>query len=151
MRVVVDTNIIFSGILTKDNKIGELLIKSKDNFEFFSPDQLKWELEVHKEKLIKIANYSESEYNEAKELALAKVKIIKDSLIPKPDIGKAAELLKDIDLDDTVFLALAIHFNSKLWTGDMQLIQGLNQKGFYNTITTEELYKIFLDYEGLKE
>jgi len=38
MRVVVDTNIAFSGILNSNGKIGELLIKSKDYFDYFSVD-----------------------------------------------------------------------------------------------------------------
>jgi predicted nucleic acid-binding protein len=144
MRIIVDTNIAFSGILSSDGKIGELLIKSKDYFEFFSVDQLKKELEEHKEKIIKISCYSEEEYNEAKELAISKIKFIRDVLIPKSDLLKAEKLLSDIDIDDTVFLALTMHLKAKLWTGDLKLIEGLAQKGFYDTITTNELFKTYL-------
>ncbi|MCD4789488.1 MAG: hypothetical protein K8R37_05760 [Bacteroidales bacterium] len=74
MRLIVDTNIAFSGILNSNSRIGELLIKSKDYFSFFSVDQLKIELQKHKEKIKKIANYSEEEYIEVKELAISKIK-----------------------------------------------------------------------------
>lgn len=145
MRLIVDTNIAFSGILNSNSRIGELLIKSKDYFSFFSVDQLKIELQKHKEKIKKIANYSEEEYIEVKELAISKIKFIRDTLIPKSDLLTAEELLQDIDLDDTVFLALSIHLKAKLWTGDIELIKGLSEKGYFNTITTKELLKIYLD------
>ena len=151
MRLIVDTNIVFSGILNSNSSIGELLIKSKNYFSFFSVDQLKTELHKHKEKIKKIANYNEEEYIEAKELATAKIKFIRDTLIPKPDLLTAEELLQDIDLDDTVFLALSIHLNAKLWTGDLELIKGLAKKGYINTITTKELINFYIDKEISKE
>lgn len=33
---------------------------------------------------------------------------------------------------------------SKLWTGDLKLLNGLIQKGYDGFITTEELYQDFL-------
>jgi predicted nucleic acid-binding protein len=137
--------------LNSNSKIGELLIKSKDYFDFFSVDQLKKELEEHKEKIKRITNYSQEEYIEARELAISKIKFIRDSLIPRRDLLIAEKLLQDIDPDDTVFLALSIHFDAKLWTGDLELIDGLAKKGFYGTITTKELFKIYLEKELSKK
>jgi predicted nucleic acid-binding protein len=147
MRLIVDTNIVFSAILNSNSRIGELLIKSKDYFSLFSVNQLKIELHRYKEKVIRIANYTDEEYTEAKELAVSKIRFIRDSLIPKQDLFAAEELLYDNDLDDTVFLALSIHLNAKLWTGDQELISGLEKKGYYNTITTKELFNIYLNKE----
>lgn len=76
-----------------------------------------------------------------------KILFIRDALIPKADIRKAVDLLTNIDLDDTVFLALTIHLNAILWTGDLKLINGLANKGFKNTIITKELYQIFIEEE----
>ncbi|MCD4792571.1 MAG: hypothetical protein K8R54_05010 [Bacteroidales bacterium] len=147
MRIVVDTNIAFSGILNSNGKIGELLIKSKDYFQFFSVDQLNKELYKYKGKARKIAQYSEEEYTEEKDLITKKILFIRDALIPKADIRKAVDLLTNIDLDDTVFLALTIHLKAILWTGDLKLINGLANKGFKNTIITKELYQIFIEKE----
>jgi predicted nucleic acid-binding protein len=151
MKVVVDTNIVFSGILNANSRIGELLIKSKDYFSFYSVDNLKRELEKHKGKIIKIANYSEDEYFEARELAISKIKFIRDTLLPKDTLLEAETLLQDIDIDDTIFLALSIHFNAKLWTGDLELIKGLEKKGFLNTITTKDLFEVYLKKEIQKK
>lgn len=147
MRIIVDTNIAFSGILNSNSRIGELLIKSKDFFNFFSVNQLKTELHKHKEKIKKISGFSEEEYIEAKELATSNIKFIRDTLIPKSDLLTAEKLLQGIDLDDTVFLALSIHLKAKLWTGDFGLIKGLTRKGYINTITTQELIKYFIEKE----
>lgn len=147
MKIVVDSNIVFSGILNMDGKIGELLIKSKDFFDFFSVDQLKLELHKHKEKIIKITGYSVLEYQEARELAIAKIKFIRDELIPKSSLIEAEKLLQGIDIDDTVFVALASHLQANLWTGDLELINGLLKKGYKNTITTKELYQIYFEKE----
>lgn len=147
MKIVVDTNIVFSGILNSNSKIGALLIKSKDYFDFFSVDQLKKELTTHKNKIINITGYGEAEYIEIQELLTTKIKFIRDEIIPKQDLIKAEQLLQEIDLDDTVFLALAMHLDAKLWTGDLKLTKGLKDKNIKNTISTNELYKIYLKKE----
>jgi len=36
VKIVVDTNIIFSALLNTNNTIGEILINSGDTFEFYS-------------------------------------------------------------------------------------------------------------------
>jgi len=46
-----------------------------------------------------------------------------------------------------MFLALSIHLKAKLWTGDLELINGLKKKGFTDTITTKELFDIYLKRE----
>ncbi|MFA6402972.1 MAG: PIN domain-containing protein [Salinivirgaceae bacterium] len=147
MKIIVDSNIVFSGILNKESRIGELLIKSKDYFDFYSVDQLKFELQKHKEKIIKTTGFSEVEYEEVRELAISKIKFIRDELIPKSYLIEAEKILQEIDIDDTVFVALADHLQANLWTGDLELINGLQKQGYKNTITTKELYQIYLKKE----
>jgi predicted nucleic acid-binding protein len=48
-------------------------------------------------------------------------------------------LTKDIDEDDTPFIALGIELNAKLWTGDKVLSKGLAKKGVDIIITTADL------------
>lgn len=55
MRVVVDTNTVFSAILNTDSKIARVLLQPKSRLNFFSTAQLFNELEEHKEKIQKIS------------------------------------------------------------------------------------------------
>ena len=48
MKIVVDTNIIFSGLLSSNGKISDLLLNSADIFDFYSPSYLLDELENQK-------------------------------------------------------------------------------------------------------
>jgi len=40
VRLIVDANIVFSGIINSKGKIGDLLINSKNKFDFIAPDFL---------------------------------------------------------------------------------------------------------------
>jgi len=144
MKVVVDTNIVFSGILNSNGKIGELLLNSKNHFQFFSVDYLKKELQNHQDKILRITGYDEEELVEVKDIIVSKIKFIRDSLIPKEDLLLAEEFLLDIDPDDITFLGLSIHLGATLWTGDKALMGGLKNKGFLDVITTKELFEIYI-------
>ncbi len=45
---------------------------------------------------------------------------------------RALNLCKDVDEADTPFIAVALEFNSPLWTSDKKLKNGLTKKGFSN-------------------
>lgn len=53
MTFVVDSNIIFSAILNPDNNIGQIIIKGSKYFTFITVDQLKEEIEIHEDKILK--------------------------------------------------------------------------------------------------
>ncbi|TZF85013.1 hypothetical protein FW774_08590 [Pedobacter sp. BS3] len=54
MRLIVDANIVFSGILNTNSKIGDLLINSKPYFTFIAPGFLRTEIRNHYPRLVKI-------------------------------------------------------------------------------------------------
>lgn len=61
MRIVVDTNIVFSAILNTNSKISKIILQPKSKLNFYSTDQLQNELAEHWNKLKKIAKYSDVE------------------------------------------------------------------------------------------
>ncbi len=65
MNIIVDANIIFSGILNTDGKIGDLLINSKAQLKFIAPDFLRREIKHHYPKLMKISKLSLEQVQEA--------------------------------------------------------------------------------------
>lgn len=61
MIIVVDTNIIFSAILSPGGTISDVLLNSSNIFDFYAPDLLAEELARHHKKLFKLSGFSEQE------------------------------------------------------------------------------------------
>ena len=141
MRVVVDTNIVFSALLNTNSKLSKIILQPRSNLNLYSTDQLGFELAEHWNKLKKISKYSEIDLHKATSLITSKIKFISVQLIPTNLFLKAEALTKDSDIDDTEFVALTEHVRGKLWTGDKELIKGLKKHKWNKLITTEELYQ----------
>lgn len=141
MKIVLDTNIVFSSILSPNGTINELLFNSSDKIQFYSPESLIEELDDHHQKLINISKYSEKEISFLKRNILNKISIINLDYIKSISWEQAYNLAHDIDEFDTPFVALAIELQSPLWTGDKKLIKGLKKKNVDWIYSTEELIK----------
>jgi len=139
MKVVIDTNIIFSGLLSPEGTISDLIINSQQVFEFFAPTFLLEELERHEPKLLKISGYTTEELAFLKRILFRKVEWVDLESIKQFNIEKAQELTKGIDEFDTPFVALALELNSILWTGDRKLMSGLQDKGIDWIWSTSEV------------
>lgn len=142
MKVVVDTNIVFSAILNTDSKIGDLIINSQSIFDFKSVMYLKEEIEKHQQKLISISNLSPIQIKESTEQIFSNITFISEEIIPFATWQSAARLVRDVDMDDIAFVALSEYEETRLWTGDKVLTAGLLAKGFRNCISTEEMIDI---------
>ena len=70
-------------------------------------------------------------------------------MLPEKTIIAAEKLLIDVDLNDTVFVALTKNLKAKLWTGDKELIKGLKSKKFKEIITTGEILEIIEKIEKI--
>ncbi len=141
MRIVVDTNIVFSAILNTNSKIAIILLQPKSRLNFYSTEQLSYEIEEHKGKIKKISNYSDYELDRIITLITNKIRFINLRLIPKESYEFSESLTQDIDIDDTEFVALTEHIKGKLWSGDKELQRGLIKKGWNKFISTDELFK----------
>lgn len=148
MKIVVDTNIVFSAILNSSSRIAKILLDSRGHFQFFTCNYLRTEIERHKIKLLKITRLSEDALLELEELITLNITFIDERLIGKDILINTELQLKNIDPNDTVFVALAKQLGAKLWTGDMQLYNGLRAKQFKDILITSELAIL---YDKLKQ
>ena len=142
MKIVVDANIVFSGILNSNGKIGDLLINSYPLFSFIAPDFLRTEIYNHYDKLLKISNLTLEQLLEAKYQIYKFITFISEEQINEASWLFANELVSDIDLKDIVYIAFARQFDCKLWTGDKKLINGLTLKKYHDILTTNDLFSI---------
>lgn len=147
MKIVVDTNIIFSAILNPESKIGQIILNGSKYFTFISADQLKIEIDNHESKILNISGLNKLDYLRLLDLILKKIQFVHHLLINDINYQKANELTQKVDPDDLLFVGLAMQFNCKLWTGDKKLIKGLEIEGFTQILTTEQLFHLYLNKE----
>lgn len=126
--VIVDTNILFSCLLSGQSIFGETLLAS--DYQFFVCEQVIVELFRHKEKLVKLSKLSEDEILQIYKILLKHICLYKEDLISEQNRISAYGLCKDIDESDTPHVALTLELNGWLWTGDKKLKEGLKRKGF---------------------
>ncbi len=139
MKIIIDTNIIFSGLLNTNGTIGDLLFNSDGFFEFYSCSYMRHEIEKHWEKLKRISKLSDSELEESRYKIFTKIKFINEELIPERTWLAAEKIVDKVDIDDSDFIALTKHLKGYLWTGDKELYRGLKRKNFKRIYNTTEL------------
>ena len=149
MKIIVDTNIIFSVLLNSSNTIGDLVFNSDPFFEFYSCSYMQHEIQRHWEKLKAISKLTDEELQTSYHQVLLKIRFIDEELITKGAWLRAEQIVKEIDIDDIDFVALTKHLSGHLWTGDKPLYEGLKKTGFANILNTQELAT--LRKEKLKE
>lgn len=111
MKIVVDSNIIFSALLNSTSRIGQLLILGTKYFDYYSVDLLKDEISKHQQRICKIANYNQEQYSETFDLIISKIKFVDNILISQKDLRKAIDIVSDIDENDALFIALTNHLH----------------------------------------
>jgi predicted nucleic acid-binding protein len=128
MKVVVDTNILFSAVLTQNGTIAQTLFS--DEYEFFVPHFAIVELFKYKDKIIKFSKKSEIEVLEILYHILSQLSFINEKSLSLESRQKSYDLCKNIDLKDVAFVALAIELEALIWTGDLKLKNGLIEIGY---------------------
>jgi len=94
-----------------------------------------------------LTKLTDEQLNELEEIVIHRITFIDERLIHQNLLINTEYLLKTIDPNDTVFVALTKHLEGKLWTGDMQLYNGLKAKQFKDILLTSELSLLLDDVE----
>lgn len=95
-------------------------------------------------KKLKTTGFSEIQLLHVYKALISKINFIDDILVSDEELKLAYALTKDIDEDDTPFVALANSLSAYLWTGDKKLLKGLASKQFKRIISTEQLHETFV-------
>ena len=130
MKVIVDTNIIFSALLREDNRYARAIIKNEEAHDYYAVYFTIVELFKHKERIKQFSNLSDEDILEILYELLKHINIINDDIISVPSWKQAMQLAHDVDVKDVPNVALTIELSAKLWTNDNELKKGLRAKGF---------------------
>lgn len=139
MKIIVDSNIVFSAILNTTNTVGDILLNSADTFEFYSCEYLRDEIDNHQARILALSGYEKAELNAIQYRLYQSIHFIAESIIPFEFWQKAAVYVRDVDMDDIAFVALSLYIDVPIWTRERTLIAGLVKKGFQNLISTKEI------------
>lgn len=139
MKIVVDTNIIFSTLLNSNSTIGYLLFNSDRYFQFYSCSYMRYEIQKHWERLKKISKLPDEQLQVSYLQVLSKLKFINEEIIPVEIWLNAEETTKNIDIDNIDFVALTKFLKATLWTGDKVLYNELKKLNFKKVVNTAEL------------
>ena len=138
-RLVIDTNIMMSALITPQGRVGRSILEVAKQSRLMACHHMYVELFHHKEKILKSNKLTESDFLELLLHLLNKCEFVNEERIAPDCWQRADQLVNDIDPKDTPFIALALHLNAPLWTGDRKLADGLRAKNFPLLITTAEL------------
>ena len=137
--VVVDANILFSALISAGNKAGSILINPPSKVRLVSCHFIHIELFKHKERIRQLSGLDDDALIDLLYTFSSHIEFINEAYIPFACWQQAHRLLERIDPNDIPYLALAIHLNAPLWTGDRRLIEGLQALGYDHFISTSQL------------
>jgi predicted nucleic acid-binding protein len=126
--IIIDTNLIFSALLSSSSQIREVLLD--DSYTFYAPNFIIAEVFKHQRKMLKYTKLDEIDFFTYFNAIIENVSFIPLDFISITSRQKAYDLCKGVDLKDIPFVALSIEFQAPLWTGDNKLKKGLSTKGF---------------------
>jgi len=118
MNIVIDSNVLFSAMI-KDSITRRIILEYDGIFLF--PSFIFQEMEKHKEELLIKSGMDIKDFNEILGIILKKVIIIPEEVLFQYR-DEALEIIRDIELDDVLFIACALAYNdSIIWSDDKKL------------------------------
>ncbi|PIQ94666.1 MAG: hypothetical protein COY75_01770 [Nitrospirae bacterium CG_4_10_14_0_8_um_filter_41_23] len=141
MKIVVDSNIIFSALIS-GKEIYVDIFKIND---VFIPDIVFSELNKYEARLIKKTKLKKNEFKTFVQMLFEEITVIPKFAISPENWQMAYNICNKIDEKDTPFVALSLELKIPLCTNDKTLYEKLKEKGFDNFVTVEELMKLIRD------
>ncbi|HQU31574.1 MAG: PIN domain-containing protein [Planctomycetia bacterium] len=136
MRVVVDSNIIFSALISGKEAYLDIFKKN----DVYIPDIVFSELDRYELRLIHKTKLKQTKFKNFVCMLFEEVIVIPKFAISEENWQKAYKICKDIDEKDTPFVVLSLELQIPLWTNDKKLLSGVREKGFDNIVNSEQLF-----------
>lgn len=134
MEIVVDTNILISALL-RDGLTRKIILLSP--FDMYTLAFAQEEILKHKAELLHKSNLTDEQFAYLIQLIFARM-----SLVPLQDIepfqDRAMCIMKDIDIVDSPFLALAMLLDAPIWSNDNHF----KRQDAARVLTTKEILRL---------
>ena len=137
-RYVADANVIFSTLISGR----ENYLRMFTDFEILLPDFALLEIQEHQTRILEVTHVNPEDFRELTLRIFGYLTVVPNMLISTRNYLAAYQLCKDIDEEDTAYLAVAIEFDVKLISKDEKLVNGLRAKGFQNIIHLSEFFAL---------
>lgn len=106
MHLIVDTNIIISGLITPNGTIADLIFNKLEKSILISPRFMFDELQDKSNKILSITGFTEDYLKELFYIIRKKIEFIDDELITFENQKRAYQLVHDIDKKDLIIYRL---------------------------------------------
>jgi predicted nucleic acid-binding protein len=135
--LVLDSNIIFSSLL-KDSAARKIILS--DIFELFAPEFLFTEINKYKRKIVEKTGLGKNNFEFLLLLLQSHVAVISFKEF-SGFLSEAEELMKNIDLKDAPFIALALKLGIPIWSNDLHF----KKQNKVLSYTTDEIISSFVE------
>lgn len=114
MKLVIDTNVIFSALL-KEGKTRDILLN--EDVEIYIPEYFFSELMNYEDMIVKRTGIDKDEYRTLIDLLFLNIDVVPKEEFEE-ELDQAKEIMEEIDPDDSPFLGLAMEKDCFLWSDD---------------------------------
>ncbi len=114
MKLVLDSNIIFSALIKKSTTRNIIL---SDIFDLYAPEYVFIEITEHKELLLRKSKMNEEDFDALLLLLQKHIHLVSKENYNK-NMALAENILRNIDITDSPFLALALDLKCSIWSND---------------------------------
>jgi predicted nucleic acid-binding protein len=128
-RVIIDANLLFSELISGRQRL-RALFQAHPEIEFFCPKYVFIELFKHKEDITEATALTEADLLSVLHSLLQHIHFFDEDAVCIGSWTEAWRLCRDVDENDTAYVALTLELSGRLWTGDRELEVGLRKKGF---------------------
>lgn len=129
--LVIDTNIVFSSLL-KDSMTRKIILA--DIFNLFAPEFLFTEIKKHEKLILKKSGMKKENFDLLLLLIQSHVAVIPFNEFYE-FLPEAEKDMKDIDIKDSLFVALALKLKIPIWSNDLHF----KRQKKVSAYTTEEI------------
>lgn len=140
MLLVVDANIVFSALI-KGGKTFEIFLLNRKlkQFEFIAPEYLLVEVKKHADEIVEKTTLSIDNLEEVFSFLESEIEFV--SFEEFIDLREKAEQLSP-DIDDVQYFALALKFDSAIWSND----KAFKRQSAVKVFSTEDLSKLLSEF-----